>query len=528
MKNVLLAAGLLSLMLVFNACQKDELADIDRQITEQTQHRHEQRSCGMDHHHEQLMQDPTYQREHQAKLEQVRSMVSFRSEDCNAPIVLPVAVHFQQIGNADEACLRQLALRQIAVLNADFQGNNADIDKWTNGAAASFPGIRQGEACFQFCLANRNHPAGSGLQDGEPAVTINATTGDSDQSWTGYINIFVRPNTGVLGYAPLGGEGNGDGIVVDAAAFGTGAGCGAVTPQAPYTLGRTLTHEMGHYLLLDHIWGDGCNTDDEVNDTPDSNEPYYDCPRIGARSCGSTDMHMNYMDYTNDDCMYMFTAGQISRSTNYVRASLQTVIDKGPNVCTPTDDGDGNGGDDDDNGGGGDTPSCDDGIQNGDETGVDCGGSQCLPCETDEEEEEEDNCPDFSIQLQLTLDNYGSEISWELYNGYYDLIANGGDYADDAEGTVVTEDFCLEDDCYLLVIYDDAYDGICCDYGEGSFQLLAEGEVFHQDAGDYGSWTEVEFCIESEWDRSTLNNYQHQAQPKDLDKVAEARARKQR
>ena len=197
-------------------------------------------------------------------------------------------------------------------------------------------------------------------------MTVNTTNGDSDSNWSGYINIFVQPNTGVLGYSPLGGSGNGDGVVIDANAFGSGNGCGSIAPQAPYNLGRTLTHELGHYFLLDHIWGDqgGCNQDDGVSDTPVSEQPYYGCPQLGASSCNSTDMHMNYMDYVNDVCMYMFTEGQATRMRNYVTSSLQSVVQNAANVCGP----------------GHSTPTCTDGIQNGDETGVDCGGSNCPPC----------------------------------------------------------------------------------------------------------------------------------------------------
>ena len=146
------------------------------------------------------------------------------------------------------------------------------------------------------------------------------------------MNIFVQSNTGVLGYAPLGGSGNGDGIVVDATAFGSGNGCAGVSPDAPYNLGRTLTHEVGHYLLLDHIWGAGCNQDDDVADTPDQASDNGGCPNIGITSCGSKDLHMNYMDYTNDACMYMFSAGQVTRMTNYMNSSLSNLKNNVSNV----------------------------------------------------------------------------------------------------------------------------------------------------------------------------------------------------
>jgi len=191
------------------------------------------------------------------------------------------------------------------------------VSQWNNQASARFPGVSNGEACIRFVIADQNHPAGYGLSNGSPAITVNRTQGDQVNNWSGYLNIFVRGNTGVLGYAPLGGAGNGDGVVIDAAAFGTGQGCGAVSPEAPYNLGRTLTHEVGHYFLLD------------------------------------TDMHMNYMDYTNDACMYMFSAGQATRMDNYLTASLSNLSSNASTVVSgssSTGGGSGNtGGDDDTN-----------------------------------------------------------------------------------------------------------------------------------------------------------------------------------
>ena len=324
--------------LLFNSCEKENLDELAPQNEfTQTSMVDGHRTCGHDHHMEQLLADPDYRRAHEEKLALVNNMSSVRAA-CTNPVVLPIAVHYQNISNPDAACLQQLAQTQIGILNADYQGTNSDITNWTNNASGSFPGISNGEACLEFCLATQNHPSGYNLQDGDLAVTINQTNGDNANDWSGYINIFVRANTGVLGYSPLGGSGNGDGVVVDAAAFGSGSGCPGVVPQSPYNLGRTLTHELGHYLLLDHIWGGngGCNDDDSVNDTPVSNEPYYGCPNIGASSCSSTDLHMSYMDYTNDACMYMFSAGQVARMENYVATNLTNVSGNAASVCGGT------------------------------------------------------------------------------------------------------------------------------------------------------------------------------------------------
>lgn len=579
MKNLFFLFSLIGLMILFNGCKKDQL-----EINQNNENVHtnaKKRGCGMDDHMEKLMQNPEYKRLQKQKLDRMKSMVSFRS-DCATPVVLPIAVHFQGVTNPDIECLRVLAQSQVDVLNNDYQGTNSDILKWTSTAAASFPGISNGEGCFKFCLASKNHPASSGLSDGDLAVTINANTGDFDANWSGYINIFVQSGTGLLGYSPLGGAGDGDGVVIDATAFGIGNGCGSIVPDAPYDLGRTLTHEMGHYLFLDHIWGDGCGTDDLVSDTPESNEPYYDCPEIGAATCSSTDMHMNYMDYTNDACMYMFSEGQVSRSASYIAAALSIVTNNAANVCGSE---------------GGNTATCSDGIQNGQETGIDCGGPDCTPCSTpptacdtpnniqitnvtestavitwngvvdvaeyeikfrsqggttwfstrvntismtlsalasettyevslqsicqaevsevstistfttEEHSCTDDGCAFTSVGLELALDDYASETSWELYDGDQNLIAEGGAYQDGQAGAVIQETFCLEDGCYEFVLYDEFGDGICCDYGDGFLELLnEEGDVVASSDGYFGEYTMVEFCISDGFGGNSINN----------------------
>ena len=100
-----------------------------------------------------------------------------------------------------------------------------------------------------------------------------------------------------------------DGVVVDYEAFGNQG-----TAEPPFDLGRTCTHEIGHWLGLIHIWGDdngSCEGSDNVDDTPNQADHYGGlCPTEVKASCNSHDMYMNYMDYTNDACMNLFTVGQ--------------------------------------------------------------------------------------------------------------------------------------------------------------------------------------------------------------------------
>ena len=405
-----------------------------------------------------------------------------------------MAVHFQSAPNPiDQACLIALAQSQIDILNNDFQGVNVDISNRIDTDSDQFPGVDYGETCIEFCLASNNHPSGYGLIEGEPAVTINTTSGDFDNNWSGYINIWVR-NITALGYSPLGGSGNGDGVVIDDAAFGEGAGCNGFVPNAPYNLGRTLTHELGHYLNLDHIWGNGCGSDDSIADTPDSSEEYYGCPSGYPSTCNSTDMYMNYMDYVNDLCMYMFSAGQATVMENYIALDLGNVVTNGAIVCAQ--------------------PTCTDGIQNGDETDVDCGGSTCDPCPeptcTDGKQNGAEtgidcggpDCPEcppcIDIAISITFDNYPEETSWTIEDENNNTVASGGTYGGEADGSTIIISECLPAGCYDFTISDTYGDGICCNFGNGSYDVSVCGGS-SVSGSTFGSSETTNFCIANEY-----------------------------
>ena len=132
-----------------------------------------------------------------------------------------------------------------------------------------------------------------------------------------YLNIWVCDiSRGILGYAQFpGGNSATDGVVIGGDYFGLTSGA--------YGLGRTATHEIGHYLNLRHIWGDGgCSQDDFVYDTPISDRSNGGCPQYPTVHCNTPDMTMNYMDYTYDECMYMFTNGQRNRMRAIFQANI--------------------------------------------------------------------------------------------------------------------------------------------------------------------------------------------------------------
>ncbi|MCL4540693.1 MAG: M43 family zinc metalloprotease, partial [Bacteroidetes bacterium] len=124
------------------------------------------------------------------------------------------------------------------------------------------------------------------------------------------------------GYAQFpGGPAPTDGVAILNTAFGTTG-----TAAAPYNMGRTATHEVGHYLNLRHIWGDEpeCGADDFVEDTPLQADANFGKPKFPHISCNNGpngDMFMNYMDYVDDDTMFMFTVGQVNR----MHAALETM-----------------------------------------------------------------------------------------------------------------------------------------------------------------------------------------------------------
>ncbi len=104
---------------------------------------------------------------------------------------------------------------------------------------------------------------------------------------------------------------------------------------APYDKGRTATHEVGHCLGLHHIWGDGgCTVDDYCNDTPTSNGSNYGCPNV--TNCGSNDMVENYMDYSDDQCMNIFTIDQTYRMITIMENSPRRVNLLSSTVCDAT------------------------------------------------------------------------------------------------------------------------------------------------------------------------------------------------
>ncbi len=281
-----------------------------------------------------------------------------------ATYIIPVVVHVvHQYGseNISDAQIED----QIRILNEDFQRKNPDS---VNTPAAFLP--IAGRLSIEFRLA-RLDPNGN-CTNGIVRVVSPLTNGTSSFSnrddvkavsyWNAnkYLNIWVVkniapsvPNTIVLGYAQFPGLGaiTTEGLVLRSDATGS---IGSLSPSS--AKGRTATHEIGHCLGLRHIWGDdggACTGSDLVADTPNQADESTGCPTFPQVSCSNGpngDLYPNYMDYVQDACMNIFTAGQVARMTNALNSasggrsnlwqsanliSTGTNVPNTPNVCKP-------------------------------------------------------------------------------------------------------------------------------------------------------------------------------------------------
>jgi hypothetical protein len=217
-------------------------------------------------------------------------------------INIPVYVHVVY-SNSQENISDTQIMSQINVLNDDFRRTNSDA----NATPSEFAGVAT-DTEVTFTLAGTFRHADSRTSWGTNDAVKSSYPPITPET---HLNIWVcNIGNGILGYAQFpGGNLSTDGVVCGPNYFGN---TGYVS--SPYNEGRTMTHEVGHYLNLRHIWGDGrCRQDDFVSDTPSSDSPNYGCPTYPTVNCRSNDMTMNYMDYTNDACMNMFTDGQKSR-----------------------------------------------------------------------------------------------------------------------------------------------------------------------------------------------------------------------
>lgn len=260
----------------------------------------------------------------------------------SASVVITIPVHViichppgQAVGTGVNFSLVHVE-SQLTVLNEDFRRTNSDAGNTPN----VFPAA---DVEIEFCLASVD-PSGNPT-DGITRYATNDNLNSDEfsiKSATGwdrddYLNIWVGPNLGgILGWAYLPSTNNLpnatlDGVVTASTTFG-GPGYGT---NVPYHLGRTTTHEVGHYLGLRHVWGSGgCSSDDNIADTPIQSSSNFGCPNHPSPSCNNGgDMFMNYMDYVNDNCMNAFSTGQGERMHVILNNSRSSLLGSAAIVC---------------------------------------------------------------------------------------------------------------------------------------------------------------------------------------------------
>ena len=323
------------------------------------------RTCGTMDHHEYLKQTRKNYSEdvirYNQMLDQYMNSPQFKAMKTTATINVPVVIHVVY-RTATENISDAQAISQFSVLNNDFNRLNAD----SVNTPAAFKSVA-GRMGVNFCLAQRD-PNGNPTTGvvHKSTTTTSFTTDDKvkssstggDDPWdvTKYVNIWVcNIGGGILGYGefPTGTLSSTWGLVLNYTATGTMG-----TAASPYNKGRTGTHEFGHCFNLNHIWGDNgqCGASDGCIDTPPQKggtaspagcnygAPTYPwqpntCTRpdgvAGANVTNTNgDMFMNYMDYTNDAVMNMFTKNQCTKMMAVLTTSPWNVL-ASSNGCTP-------------------------------------------------------------------------------------------------------------------------------------------------------------------------------------------------
>ncbi len=246
----------------------------------------------------------------------------------------PIVIHVVSREHSNPVSEAQVR-NQLDVLNADFSGRGDNIPKLLPEFASMVA-----DADVRFCLATHD-------PDGNPSTGITFTQTDIsnialqtgpqgriaihyDQlggktGWnpSKYINVWIGEYGDILGSATFPGAAPFSeeiGVVIDPKYFGS---IGPAGNSGFFSWGHTLTHEVGHFFGLQHIWGNGFNADcadsDDISDTPNAEGPYFGCPQGVQVSCNTSDMYQNFMDLTDDRCLAAFTIGQV--------AFMQSAID---------------------------------------------------------------------------------------------------------------------------------------------------------------------------------------------------------
>lgn len=486
---------------------------------------------------------------------------------------IPVVVHVinkgEAVGTGTNISDSQV-VSQITSLNNDYRKKVGTKGYNTNPVGA--------DTNIEFALAVRD-------PNGNPTNGIHRVSYDKEfwqeadvednlkpnTIWdpTKYLNLWVvnfgGDLTGVLGYAqfPVGSTLDGldetglsstDGVIIGYQFFGNlDYNDGSFTLDDTYGYGRTATHEIGHWLGLRHIWGDDTCGEDYVADTPvheDSNFGCFTHPK--SNSCGTSDeMFENYMDYTDDTCMNIFTQNQLDRFntvlTNSIRRKELLTSDALSPVTLLTNDGEvvvgssysglcgarATGNFKIINRGNNNITSAVLSINdNGSTYTLNWTGNLATSQEAvipatfsgsgtitavlssvnglaDSKPSNNTNSLSYTItpalpnytaskvKLDLKLDNYGSETHWQLIDSSGNVLYKSTSYSDVTNPALKTFTFTLANNtCYSFRIYDDYGDGICCDSGSGYYKLTTDtGTVMVNQKSFNGSYDAYAFSL---------------------------------
>ncbi|MFT2009747.1 M43 family zinc metalloprotease [Pontibacter sp. 13R65] len=296
------------------------------------------RSCATTAYQEALQaQDPSLllrQNQVRQQAERLTGSLSQRKDSRKSTITIPVVFHVVYNTEAENIPDEQI-LSQLAILNADFRRQNPD----TVDTPSYFKPFAA-DTDIEFCLASidpngdlttgitRTRTDKKSFDTYRDDVKFTSRGGTDIWDSSQYLNIWICNITGnTLGYSSFPGFSPAiDGVVllyssIGAPPYNRSAG--------PYNQGRTATHEVGHWLGLRHIWGGNCNNADGIADTPNQQRDTGGCPNEIIVSCDNGpygNMWQNYMDYTDDGCMNLFTKGQAELMQSTLATSRASIL----------------------------------------------------------------------------------------------------------------------------------------------------------------------------------------------------------
>jgi hypothetical protein len=317
--------SLLAVVLLVTACSRKD-AKTEETLTQAETESSFRQCASQEILEKQMAEDPARAAAIQ-QLEQKTALFKPGMSRFNGTLYIPVVVHVV-LPNPNLVTDAQIQ-SQIDVLNNDYNKANSELSN-SNVYLAGYNYNDVANCQITYYVSQTIRKTTSATSFGTNDAVKKSSMGGSDAvNATTMLNLWVcNLSSGYLGYAQFpGGNASTDGVVIDYQAFGTTST--GYSLYAQFNKGRTATHEIGHWLNLRHIWGDFRCGNDYVSDTPPHDDSNGGCPGTGHRSrCSGKPLEqwMNYMDYTDDACMYMFSAGQKVRMDAAIDAARASYV----------------------------------------------------------------------------------------------------------------------------------------------------------------------------------------------------------